>query len=172
MSGAAVWCAYYRANPHRFAKDYLHLDLHLFQKILLVMMNVSTTFVFIASRGLGKTFLSAIFCCIRCILYPGTKICIASGTRGQSINVLEKIQTELRPCSPELCNEIDDKQMYDIVSDNPNFKTEFKWLPNAMLEWGRLIQKERDLITGVKKADRKRFKEKFKEYEDNSIPTN
>ena len=74
------------------------------------MMNVSTTFVFIASRGLGKTFLSAIFCCIRCILYPGTKICIASGTRGQSINVLEKIQTELRPCSPELCNEIDDKQ--------------------------------------------------------------
>lgn len=110
MEGAAVWCAYYRANPHRFAKDYLHLDLHLFQKILLVMMNISTTFVFIASRGLGKTFLSAIFCCIRCILYPGTKICIASGTRGQSINVLEKIQTELRPNSPELCNEIDDKQ--------------------------------------------------------------
>lgn len=110
MTGAAVWCSYYRANPHRFAKDYLHLDLHLFQKILLVMMNISTTFVFIASRGLGKTFLSAIFCCIRCILYPGTKICIASGTRGQSINVLEKIQTELRPNSPELCNEIDDKQ--------------------------------------------------------------
>ena len=25
-------------------------------------------------------------------------------------HVLEKIQTELRPCSPELCNEIDDKQ--------------------------------------------------------------
>jgi len=110
MAGAAEWCAYYRANPHRFARDYLHLDLHFFQKILLVMMNISTTFVFIASRGLGKTFLSAIFCCIRCILYPGTKICIASGTRGQSINVLEKIQTELRPNSPELCNEIDDKQ--------------------------------------------------------------
>lgn len=71
-----------------------------------------------------------------------------------------------------LLNSLDDKLqlMYDIVSDNPNFKTEFKRLPNAMLEWGRLIQKERDLITGVKKADRKRFKEKFKEYEDNSIP--
>ena len=66
-----------------------------------------------------------------------------------------------------LLNSLDDKLqlMYDIVSDNPNFKTEFKWLPNAMLEWGRLIQKERDLITGVKKADRKRFKEKFKEYD-------
>lgn len=39
-----------------------------------------------------------------------TKICIASGTRGQSINVLEKIITELKPNSPELCNEIDERQ--------------------------------------------------------------
>lgn len=71
-----------------------------------------------------------------------------------------------------LLNSLDDKLqlMYDIVAENPNFKTEFKWLPNAMLEWGRLIQTERDLITGVKKADRKRFKEKFQGYEDNSIP--
>lgn len=71
-----------------------------------------------------------------------------------------------------LLNSLDDKLqlMYDIVSDNPNFKTEFKWLPNAMLEWGRLIQTERNLITGVKKADRKRYKEKFKGYEDDSVP--
>lgn len=71
-----------------------------------------------------------------------------------------------------LLNSLDDKLqlMYDIVSDNPNFKTEFKWLPNAMLEWGRLIQTERNLITGVKKADKKRFKEKFKGYEDNTAP--
>ncbi|WP_196032705.1 terminase large subunit domain-containing protein [Flavonifractor plautii] len=110
LEGIAAWASFYRANPHRFAKDYLHLDLHLFQKILLVMMNICTSFVFIASRGLGKTFLSAIFCCIRCILYPGTKICIASGTRGQGINVLEKIMTELKPVSTELCNEIDEKQ--------------------------------------------------------------
>jgi len=71
-----------------------------------------------------------------------------------------------------LLNSLDDKLqlMYDIVSENPNFKTEFKWLPNAMLEWGRLIQTERNLITGVKKADKKRFKEKFKGYEDNTVP--
>lgn len=71
-----------------------------------------------------------------------------------------------------LLNSLDDKLqlMYDIVSENPNFKTEFKWLPNAMLEWGRLIQTERNLITGVKKADKKRFKEKFISYEDNTVP--
>lgn len=33
-----VW-SFYRENPHRFAKDYLHLNIHLFQKIMLVMMN-------------------------------------------------------------------------------------------------------------------------------------
>lgn len=110
LEGAAVWAAYYRANPHRFAMDYLHLDLRLFQKILIVMMNYCVITVFIGARGIGKTFLSAVFCVIRCILYPGTKICIASGTRGQSINVLEKILLELKPDSPELAAEIDDKQ--------------------------------------------------------------
>ncbi len=110
LDGAAVWCAYYRANPHRFAHDYLHLNLHIFQKILLVMMNWSSITVFIGSRGLGKTFIASIFCVIRCILWPGTKICIASGTRGQSINVLEKILLELKPNSPELAAEIDDKE--------------------------------------------------------------
>lgn len=110
LSGVSIWCAYYRSNPHRFAHDYLHLNLHLFQKILLDMMNWSSTTVFIGSRGIGKSFLSAVFCVIRCILYPGTKICIASGTRGQAINVLEKIILELKPNSPELAMEIDDKQ--------------------------------------------------------------
>lgn len=110
LNAVARWASYYRSNPHRFASDFLHIELRLFQKILLVEMNLCTSLVYIASRGQGKTFLSAIFCCIRCILYPGTKIVIASGTRGQALNVLEKIMMELRPKSPELAFEIDDKQ--------------------------------------------------------------
>ena len=110
MNGAALWGAFYRNNPDKFASDYLHLRLKKFQKILLVMMFWSNVFVFIACRGIGKTFLSAIYCVTRCILYPGTKVCIASGTRGQAINVLEKIMFELKPASPELCAEIDEKQ--------------------------------------------------------------
>lgn len=110
MEGAAIWGAFYRANPDKFAEDYLHIQLKLFQRILLTMMFWSTTFVLIACRGLGKTYISAIYCVVRCILYPGTKICIASGTRGQAINVLEKIMLELKPQSYELRAEIDDKQ--------------------------------------------------------------
>ena len=110
MEGAAYWGAYYRANPDKFCNDYLHIHLRTFQKFLLTMMFWSTTFVLIACRGLGKTFLSAIYCVIRCILYPGTRVCISSGTRGQAIQVLEKIIQELKPKSPELCAEIDDKE--------------------------------------------------------------
>ena len=109
LDAVEEWASYYRANPHRFAKDILNLDLRLFQKILLVMMNTAVSFVFIASRGLGKSFLSAVFCVIRAILYPGSKIVIASGTRGQAINVLEKILLELKPKSPALAFEIDEK---------------------------------------------------------------
>lgn len=110
LEGAAIWGSFYRHNPDKFAEDYLHLKLKKFQKILLCMMFWSTIFVLIACRGLGKTFLSAVYCVIRCILYPGTRICIASGTRGQAINVLEKIILELKPISPELCAEINEKE--------------------------------------------------------------
>jgi len=65
--------------------------------------------VVIAARGLGKSFISALYCVIRCILYPGTHVCIASGTRGQAQNILEKILFELKPQSVELQMEIDEK---------------------------------------------------------------
>lgn len=64
--------------------------------------------MFIAARGMGKTFLVAIYCVVRCILYPGTNICIASGVRKQSIEVLEKIITILYPASENLRLEIKD----------------------------------------------------------------
>lgn len=109
LKGAATWGSFFRQNPDVFAKMYLHIDLKIFQRLLLVMMFWSTTFVFIACRGLGKTYLSAIYCVTRAILYPGTRICIASGTRGQAALVLEKIIQELKPNSPELAAEIDEK---------------------------------------------------------------
>ena len=31
MNAVAKWCSFYRANPHRFCKDYLNLELHPFQ---------------------------------------------------------------------------------------------------------------------------------------------
>ena len=87
--------AFYRENPHRLAKDYLNIQsLRTFQEIDLYAMMHHNHFMFIAARSLGKTWLTALFCVIRAILYPGTKIVIASGTRKQANEVLEKIRDD------------------------------------------------------------------------------
>ena len=91
MNGVAYWASFYRHNPHRFVKDYLNINLKLFQKILLYAMMLNNYFMYIAARGQGKTFLVALFCVVRCILFPKTKICVASATRPQANEVLLKI---------------------------------------------------------------------------------
>lgn len=108
MSAVGRAASFYRMNPHRFVEDYFDgISLRLFQKILLYMMNLMNYFILFSSRGLGKTFLIAIFCCVRCILYPGTKIVIASSTRAQGNLVLEKIKNEIAKKSKNVAYEIE-----------------------------------------------------------------
>jgi len=53
MEGVATWASYYRANPHRFVRDYLQLDFQLkwFQELLLYAMMHNLYVAYIASRG-------------------------------------------------------------------------------------------------------------------------
>lgn len=51
-------------------------------------------FMFWAARSIGKTWLTALFCVVRCILFPCSKICVASATRPQANEVLQKIENE------------------------------------------------------------------------------
>lgn len=65
-----------------------------------------------------KTFLIAIYCCARCILYPGTKIVVSSGSRQQGNLVLEKIMGgEILGSSPNLSREINRKDSRVTASD-------------------------------------------------------
>lgn len=98
---------YYREHPEDFVEDYLNIILKPFQSILICFMNICNQFMFLACRGLGKTFLVAIFCVVRCILYPGTTICIASGNRKQANLVLDKIINLIMPGAPNLRAEIE-----------------------------------------------------------------
>lgn len=91
MDGIGYWGSYYRKNPERLVRDYLNINLKLFQKILIYMMMISTNFMYIASRGQGKTWLVSLYCVVRCILFPGSKICIASARKEQSLEVIQKI---------------------------------------------------------------------------------
>ena len=110
METVARRASFYRANPHRFAKDYLHLDLYIFQQIILVLISLSTNFLFLASRGIGKTFIMAVFCVIRCILYPGSLVVVTAKTRGQAYEVIDKIEKILIPKSALLRSEINFKR--------------------------------------------------------------
>ena len=108
MNGVAVWTSFYRANPHRFAEEYLGVKLKLFQKILLYIMVHFNYVMYCAARGQGKSFLTAVYCVIMCILYPETKVVIASQNLKTSIKIIsEKIQ-ELYDNSPNLQREICD----------------------------------------------------------------
>ena len=51
MDGIGYWGSYYRKNPQRLVREYLNINLKLFQKILIYMMMLSTNFMYIASRG-------------------------------------------------------------------------------------------------------------------------
>lgn len=57
LDGTKIWAEYWRKNPHRFAVEYLQLNLYWFQMVLIYMMNISNYFTFIASRGLGSNLL-------------------------------------------------------------------------------------------------------------------
>ena len=118
------WVTFFRRNLHRFAMDYLGIKLHLYQIIMLYLMGVSQFFVVIASRASAKSFIIALYACCRCILYPNSKIVLASGTKGQSkLLVSEKIQKELMSLSPALRKEIGrikDNQNEVIVYFNNN----------------------------------------------------
>lgn len=107
MEGLGAWISYYRANPVRFLIDYFGMEwIRPFQQVMIMFMFCSNYLMTIASRGMGKSMIVAAFLCAYCTLYPGTKVCIAAGQRGQSINVLLKIVEEFMPQSPNLRNEI------------------------------------------------------------------
>lgn len=106
MSAVVKYCYYYRENIHRFAEEFLGIKLKLFQKILLFAMDKSDVFLYIASRGQGKTFLVSLYAVCRCILYPYTQCVVCSYTLRQGREVINKITDDFMHKSPLLCNEI------------------------------------------------------------------
>lgn len=101
------WITFYRRNIPVFVEHYLGIALHWYQIIWLYILNSCITVVIIAGRASAKSYVIAIFSCAKCILYPNTKVVVASGTKKQAaLIVKEKIQKELMPKSENLRREI------------------------------------------------------------------
>ena len=115
------WCTFYRRNIHRFAEHYLGLNLHLYQKIMLYLMNLCPLVVLLCSRAVGKSWIVSVYSCCVCILYPGSKI-LATAKRKHTVELLikEKIEKELIKSSPNLQREIK-----KISTSNNNVEVQF-----------------------------------------------
>ena len=98
--------AYYRIHLDKFAIDILGLKLHLFQRLILRAMARYQYTMLICCRGLGKSWISAVFFVCSAILYKGLKCGIASGQGQQARNVIvQKIKGELAN-NPNIAREI------------------------------------------------------------------
>jgi len=60
-----------------------------YQRILLRGMARYKNIYYTFSRGTSKSFLNILWDIIQCILYPNTKVAIASQTKGQSGAIVE-----------------------------------------------------------------------------------
>ncbi len=107
MEIVAERAGYYRENLDKFCIDYLQItNLKWFQKILLWAMDKHDNTLLLACRGLGKTYICALFAVCRALLYPGQQIISVSATFKQAKNLIEKITNDFMLKSPLLRSEI------------------------------------------------------------------
>lgn len=94
LEGIGEWCAFYRENPGRFVADYLKINVHPFQDFLLYQLIHNYQNAIIGTRGIGKTWILALFSIVMCILFPGSIVVVSSKRKGQAKEVLTKIMSD------------------------------------------------------------------------------
>jgi len=88
--------SYYRYYVDIFAEEVLGIMLFPFQKLILRAMARNQNSMLICCRGIGKSWIAAVFMICTCILYPSYRFGITSGKGQQSRNVIiNKIKSEL-----------------------------------------------------------------------------
>lgn len=99
----------YRQNPHRFISTELGCTtLTWFQDVIIYLAFRSSQFFYIATRGIGKSFIISWIVVALAILFPRIKIVLASSTRGQArLLVTQKIMGEIYNRFPNVRKEID-----------------------------------------------------------------
>ena len=83
-------------NPKYFGstvKLLFGIELHPIQIAILQEFWIRPFPMFIASRGFGKSFLMALYCILKCMLVPGTKIVVVGAAFRQSKIIFEYMET-------------------------------------------------------------------------------
>jgi len=81
---------FYRQYPEIAAFDLLRVELSPIQKVVLRSMWFRDYVIAIMCRGSGKTFLNAVFACLKAMLYPGHRVGLLAPTFRQSKFVFDE----------------------------------------------------------------------------------
>lgn len=84
IQGSETLIAFYREYPEIAASDLLGVDLNDIQKVVLRAMWFKSYVMSVMCRGSGKTFLNAVFACLKAMLYPGYRIGLLAPTFRQA----------------------------------------------------------------------------------------
>lgn len=98
------------------AKLLFGIELHPMQVVILQEFWDRPFPMYIASRGFGKSFLMALYCTLRCVLVPGTKIVVVGAAFRQSKIIFEYMETLWRnsPILRSIFNGNDDGPRRDV----------------------------------------------------------
>ena len=90
------WCTFYRRNWDIYAVERLGINLKLFQRVAIHLLGVSDIFFLMCSRGLSKSFMSALAAFIQCLLYPNSHVVLTATTiKTAKKMVTDKMEDEL-----------------------------------------------------------------------------
>lgn len=78
------WTTFYRRNLHRFVEHYLGIKLHFYQKIMIYLMHSFPLVVLLCARAIAKSYVTSIYACAVCILYPNSKVLVTALTKKQA----------------------------------------------------------------------------------------
>jgi hypothetical protein len=118
----AKFLSYYRYYIDKFAMDILKSHVYPFQRFILRSMARHQNSMIICSRGVGKSYTSALFMVCMAILYPKIKIGIASGKGKQArMVIIQKIKDELCK-NPNIAREI----VFPIKNNAEDCSVDFK----------------------------------------------
>lgn len=121
-----LWTFFYRNNISIYATHRLKINLFPFQHIVLYLMSKSIHFCYIANRGIGKSYLTAIYAMCKAMLYPNSEIGVVASTFVQGKVVVEKMENELckRGDSPIL-KYLYDKKLIKFSYSQDEIKVDF-----------------------------------------------
>ena len=106
--------SFWREYPDKFIDDILPSDskfnLFFYQRVFL-RAAIRHKYCFATfPRAFSKSFLAVMVLIIRCILYPGAKLFIVSGTKEQGASIAKEKIEELKEMIPAFKNEINEKK--------------------------------------------------------------